>query len=561
MTQQCEGDMSSTKIEKVKVTGHALTIEQVVAVARSHAKVEIDAAAFERLEAMRRGLEACIARGDVIYGVNTGCGSRKTTVLSANELSDYQMGYIPAHCCGYGEPLPEEVVRAAMLIRLNSFLRGNSGLRPEISQRLLDFLNKGITPVVPRYGSVGASGDLVPLAHMTAALIGLPNGRVTIVSADGGSQELDSAQALKLFQLEPIVLQAKEAMGLTNGANFIAGIGCLAVHDGWQLFEQANLALALSLEAIRGEANAFDARLHDARPLPGQERTAEMVRQFTKGSQRMTDDTRLVNLRDEKPTCDKSGKKVPRVQDAYSFRCAPQIHASTFHALAHAAEILALEINSSTDNPLLFEDGENFRTLSGGNFHGQPLATVLEYVTIALAPLAGASDRRFFALLDPKSSFGLPADLAGPKPGNTGLMILQYAGASLVNQIGQRCNPCSVHSVPTSANQEDWVSMGMNSALNLRETLPMIRWVLAAELLAAAQGIRLIEPQMSTMEYKLGRGTNVACEVIKYELFQERGTDHEKWFSDYPPNEAADRLSRKLEDGSLLKVVRAALDD
>lgn len=551
--------------EKVKVTGHALTIEQVVAVARSHAKVEIDAAAFEKLEAMRRGLEACIARGDVIYGVNTGCGSRKTTVLSADELSDYQMGYIPAHCCGHGEPLPEEVVRAAMLIRLNSFLRGNSGLRPEISQRLLDFLNKGITPVVPRYGSVGASGDLVPLAHMTAALIGLPNGRVTIVSADGESQELDSAQALKLFQLEPIILQAKEAMGLTNGANFIAGIGCLAVHDGWQLFEQANLALSLSLEAIRGEVNAFDARLHEARPLPGQWHVAKDVREFTHGSRRMTEVARFVTLKEERPTCDKAGLKVPRVQDAYSFRCAPQIHASAYHALTHAQELLELEINASTDNPLIFkltEDGEPiYETLSGGNFHGQPLASVLEYVTLSLAPLAGNSDRRFFALLSPSSSFGLPADLAGPKPGNTGLMILQYAGAGLVNQIGQRCNPCSVHSVPTSANQEDWVSMGMNSALNLRETLPMIRWVLAAELLAAAQGIRLTEPQMSTTDFSLGHGTDIAYQIIKSTFFTERGSDPETWFSDYPPNEATDRLSRKLEDGSLLKIVCAALDD
>lgn len=539
-------------ISKVKVTGHELTIEEVVAVARYHAEVEIDEVAFKRLEAMRQGLEACIKRGDVIYGVNTGCGSRKSTVLPAEELSDYQMSYIPAHCCGYGTPLPEKVVRAAMFIRLNSFLRGNSGLRPEISERLRDFLNKGITPVVPRYGSVGASGDLVPLAHMTAAMIGLPNGRVTIVADDGELQELDSAEALKMFQLEPIILQAKEAMGMTNGANFIAGIGCLAVYDGWQLFAQANLALSLSLEAIRGEANAFDARLHEARPLPGQKRVAEMVREFTQDSQRMTNAARLVNLRDEKPICDKNGKKVPRVQDSYSFRCAPQVHASAFHALTHASEILTLEINSSTDNPLLFEESETYRTLSGGNFHGQPLATVLEYVTVALAPLAGDSDRRFFALLSPSSSFGLPADLAGPKPGNTGLMILQYAGASLVNQIGQRCNPCSVHSVPTSANQEDWVSMGMNSALNLRETLPMIRWVLAAELLAAAQGIKLIEPQMPAQTFTLGRVTSAVYRVIASTLFAEMGEDPETWFKDRDLSIDTDKLSRMLEDGSLM---------
>ncbi len=546
--------------EKVKVTGHELTIEQVVAVARCHAKVEIDEQAFERLKTMRAALEQRIKDKKVMYGVNTGCGSRKTNVLSPEELSDYQMSYIPAHCCGHGEPMPEEVVRAAMLIRLNSFLRGNSGLRPEISKRLHDFLNLGLTPVVPRYGSVGASGDLVPLAHMTAALIGLPNGRVTIVAADGGSQELDSAQALKMFQLEPIILQAKEAMGLTNGANFIAGMGCLAVYDGWDLFKQANLALSLSLEAIRGESDAFDERLHLARPLPGQSRVAEAVREFTKDSQRMTEAARFVNLKDEKPICDKTGLKVPRVQDAYSFRCAPQIHASAFHALTHAEELLNLEINASTDNPLIFEDGDTYQTLSGGNFHGQPLASMLEYVTLSLAPLAGVSDRRFFALLDIKSSFGLPADLAGPKLVNTGLMILQYAGASLVNQVAQRCSPCSVHSVPTSANQEDWVSMGMNSALNLREVLPMIRWVLAAELLAAAQGIKLIEPQMAMTEFALGKGTTAVYEVIVSTLFADVGEDPETWFNDRDPSEDTKKLSRMLEDGSLMKVVCETTD-
>lgn len=539
-------------IEKVKVTGHELTIAQVVAVARYHAKIEIDEQAFKRLEAMRRGLEACIKRGDVIYGVNTGCGSRKNMVLSSDELSDYQMRYVDAHACAYGQDMHKEVVRGAMLIRINSFLRGNSGLRPEIITRLCDFLNLGITPVIPSYGSVGASGDLVPLAHMSTALIGLPKARVTFQDENGQTVELPAPDALEKFGLPPIVLQAKEAMGLTNGANFIAAIGCLAVNDGCELLKQANLALSLSLEAIRGESDAFDERLHKERPLPGQCHVAQEVRLYTRDSQRMTKAARLVDLRDEKPVCDASGVKVPRVQDAYSFRCAPQIHASAFHALAHAKDLLDKEINSSTDNPLIFEDGDTYQTLSGGNFHGQPLASVLEYVTIALAPLAGASDRRFFALLDPKSSFGLPADLSGPEPSNTGLMILQYAGAALVNQIAHRCNPCSVHSVPTSANQEDWVSMGMNSALNLREALPMIRWVLAAELLAAAQGIKLIEPQMSTQAFTLGQVTSAVYQVIASTLFAETGEDPKTWFKDRNLSIDTDRLSRMLEDGSLM---------
>jgi len=542
--------------ENVKVTGHDLTIEQVVSVARYHTEVEIGEQSLGRLEAMRSGLEYCIKRGDVMYGVNTGCGNRKTIVLPPDELSDYQMRYIPAHCCGYGPLFDEEVVRGAMLIRLNSFQRGNSGLRPLISERLRDFLNLGITPCIPQYGSVGASGDLVPLAHMAAAMIGLPEANVMVREPDGSRTTLPAPEALKRFDLKPIVLQAKEAMGITNGASYIAAIGCLGVYDAQKLLEQACLATALSLEAIRGEIKAFDPRIHEARPLPGQIYVAKLVRAFLEGSKRITEESRAVDLKDEKPVMDGNGRKVPRVQDAYSFRCVPQIFAGAHHALTHVRDILAVEINSSTDNPLLFASADGYEVVSGGNFHGQPLASCLEYLGIAMAPLAGSSDRRLFALLSPASSFGLPADLAGPVSGNTGMMILQYAGAALINKIGHLAVPCSVHSVPTSANQEDWVSMGMNSALNLREMLPLVRWVLAAEMLGAAQGIKLTEEQLPLADYPLGKGTSLAYGQVLAVFADKVGTDTKTWFRDRNLSLDTDAVAEILVgDGLTAKIV------
>lgn len=545
--------------EIVRLNGRDLTIEQVVSVARYHAKVEIPGEVFDLINDFRAGLEVCIKRGDVMYGVNTGCGSRKSEVLSPEELSDYQMRYIPAHCCGTGEDFDDEVVRAAMVIRLNSFLNGNSGVRSEICTRLLDALNMGLTPCVPKYGSVGASGDLIPLAHTVAALIGLPEGRAKL-----GNEKLGAREALKRCGLEPIVLQAKEAMALTNGANFIAAIGCLAVYDAEVLMSFAAIGLSLSVEAIRGEMNAFDERVHKARPLPGQATAAKKVRQMLDGSKRATEQARCVNLPDEKVDLGKDGRKVPRVQDAYSFRCAPQIHAAAHHALKHASEILKTEINSSTDNPLIFRvpDSDEFKTLSGGNFHGQPLAAVIEYLGIALTPVAGGSDRRLFALLSSKSSSGLPSDLAGPTSGNTGLMILQYATAGVVNQIAHLANPASTHSIPTSANQEDWVSMGMGSALHLREMLPLLRFVIAAELLGAAQGITISIPTLPLGEYPLGKLTAVAYKAISRVFPDDVGTDPATWFKDrYVASDVEKVIQQMLDDGSLLCTIRTLIKD
>ena len=492
-----------------------------------------------------------------MYGVNTGCGSRKNEVMNADELIDYQARYIPAHSCGIGDALDGEIVRGAMLIRLNSFMRGTSGVSPELCLLLKGCLNRGFTPIVPRYGSLGASGDLVPLAHTCAALIGLPQAEAMV---DG--TRMSAREGLSLCGLTPHVLGAKEALAFTNGANFIAAMGCLAVLDAEELNFTAHVALSLSLEAIRGETTAFDARLHEARPLPGQVRSAEMIRQVISGSRRMTAEARQVSFSSEIVDVDRSGEKVPRVQDAYSFRCAPQIYAGAFHALDHARELLAIEINSSTDNPLLCrrEDGR-FEALSGGNFHAQPLASMLEYLGLTLQPLAGASDRRMFALLSPRWSYGLPGDLAGPAHGNTGLMIAQYSGASLVNKATHLAHPCSIHNIPSSANQEDWVSMGMTSALNLREMIPIIRAVLAIELVGATQGLLLTEEALPTPLRALGRGTQVAFDVITTTFDEppdaQNGSD--AWFRDRYLATQLEEVSALIERGELCARVRAAL--
>jgi len=551
----------------VRITGHLLTPEQVVSVARTHAPVVIDPPALEALTGLREGLQKLIDDEIPMYGVNTGCGSRKNIVLEPEDLSDYQMRYIPAHCCGFGEPFPVEVVRAAMLIRLNNFLKGRSGLRPEIALRLRDYLNLGITPIVPRYGSVGASGDLVPLAHVTSAMIEDPNARVWYEG-----KEMSAADAHSLCHLKPIVLEAKEAMGMTNGVNFLAAIGCLAWWDATELLDVSCLATALSVEAIRGETDAFDARIHEARDFPGQIDTARMICDLLADSSRATREGRQHgwNLKrlglKYKPEKDKKQQFIPRVQDAYSFRCAPQIMAPLKHALNHAYGLLKTEINSATDNPLIFEDEgseHGYSVLSAGNFHGQPLAQLFVYLASALSPISGMSDRRLFALLSPDSSFGLPRDLAGPSPNNTGFMIAQYSTAALLSQIQVLATPAANMSTPTSANQEDWVSMGMTQAMNLRDLIPLVRIVLANELLGATRGIALIEPVMSTKEWPLGTGTSVAYEMISQIYADELAKTVRKqkdWFRDRHIATDVNRVVAMLEDQSLMDRVIQSLN-
>ncbi len=518
-------------IETVVLNGHNLTMEEAVAIARGsfdhqgkrvYPLVSLDPQARNDIKEFRDGLEARIAAGDIIYGVNTGCGIKKGTIIPNDEIDDYQAHYIPAHCVGFGEPFSEEIVRLAMVLRVNSFALGHSGVRLEICEKILELYNKNVIPFIPEKGSVGASGDLCPLAHMSATMLGLTGQQAYWVGS-----LMEAKEALKMAGIESITLRAKEAMGLTNGSTFTLAIGLLAVYDARKLFSYSNFAAALSLEAIRGEKAAFDPRVHKARKNSYSMEVAETILDLTKNSQRMTAGSQAVCLEAEKKIKKYDDrwheKTLPRVQDAYSFRGYPQVAGPVLKNLEYAYQVFIDEINAATDNPLIFKiktegQPDRFETLSGGNFHGEPLAQAVAILAIGMQSLAGISDRRFYSLTMPSTSYGLPADLVGPTKSdlNTGFMILQYTTASLVSENKILCYPAVVDSIPTSANQEDYVSMGIIGARNLREVINNTYGIIAAELLAAAQGISLTEDELKTSSHsKLGDKTTLIFNNIR----------------------------------------------
>lgn len=527
-------------MKTIVLTGHTLTSEEVILAARGYRdnhgahryplvvlsdgteninENDPEDNAVARISAKRAGLEERMRAGDIIYGVNTGCGIKKGTIISDDDIIAYQKHYIPAHCVMMGDYFPEEVVRAAMILRVNSFATGFSAMRLETCEKLLEFYNKSIIPCVPEQGSVGSSGDLAPLAHIAAALTGLPGQKVIFDAEQFYNKPIEITKALHLAGVKPLVLEAKEAMGLTNGSTFTLALGILAVHDSEKVFDFSDLATALSLEAIRGELNAFDPRLIGLRKHSGAELIAQNIRNLVKGSQRMTPKAQFVKLSDESKKVKENGDLVPRVQDAYSFRAYAHVAGSAFSAFKYAKEVFENEINAATDNPLVFEkeDG-SFEALSGGNFHGEPLGQAADFLKIALQQLANISDRRFYALTMSSTSYGLPSDLMGQSHPtlNTGLMILQYSTASLVSENKVLCTPSVIDSIPTSANQEDYVSMSTTSARNLRKVVKNTAYVIAAELLAAAQGISLSEKTLEENDCaKLGMATERAYEMIR----------------------------------------------
>jgi len=531
-------------MKKIVLTGHDLTPEEVIlaafgyhedgdhfypVVVLSDGKHNINAKnpqdnSKQRIQDKREALEERIAAGDIIYGVNTGCGIKKGTIIPEAEIIAYQKHYIPAHCVEVGSYFPEEVVRAAMILRVNSFATGYSGMRLKTCEKMLDLYNAGVIPCVPEQGSVGSSGDLAPLAHVAAALVGLAGQKVWISPSARKDRQgpLDVLEALEFIGIEPLVLNAKEAMGLTNGATFTLALGLLAIHKAERLFHFSNLAAALSLEAIRGELGAFDDRLIGIRNHQEIKRIAEDIRDMVAGSERMTKGAQDVCLPDEKKTKKymKNGQPTPRVQDAYSFRAYPHVAGCAYTAFLYAQKVFVDEINAATDNPLIFEkaDGTGFEALSGGNFHGEPLGQAADFLKIAIQQLANISDRRFFALTMSATSYGLPDDLAGKTNEglNTGLMILQYSTASLVSENKVLCHPAVIDSIPTSANQEDYVSMSTISARHLSKVLDNSYYVIAAEILAATQGISLTEEFLGRQGYaQLGAKTKLAYELIR----------------------------------------------
>jgi histidine ammonia-lyase len=450
----------------ITIDGQHLTISDVNAVSTAMARVDLAQEARERVAASRRVVEDILATGEVVYGVNTGFGKLAEVRISPDQLDRLQLNLLRSHACGVGEPFPEGVVRAMLLLRANVLATGFAGCRAELIDRVLDLLNAGVHPVVPSQGSVGASGDLAPLAHLALPLVG--EGEAMI-----GGDRRPAADALRRAGIEPLVLQAKEGLALINGTQASAAIGAVALIEAGRLLDAADVVCALTLDALAGTDAAFDPAVHEARPHPGQRNSARRLRALMAGSA----------IRDSHRDCG-------RVQDAYSLRCSPQVHGAARDAFEHASRVLEIELNSATDNPMVFPDG---RVVSGGNFHGAPLAVVFDYLSAAMTDLASISERRLARLVNSAQS-GLPAFLA-PKPGlNSGFMMVQVSAASLVSECKTLSHPASVDSIPTSAGQEDHVSMSTWSGRKLGRVVTMLRQVLGMEYLASVQAIEFHRP-------------------------------------------------------------------
>jgi len=466
----------------LQLTGRDLTVEDVLAVARGMRPVDVDPSARERMAASRAVIDRVAASGETVYGVTTGFGDLADVRISPEQTATLQRNLVRSHAAGVGEPLPEEVVRAMLVLRVNALAVGLSGVRPELADLLVAMLNAGVHPHIPSRGSVGASGDLAPLAHLALVVIGEGEAEV-------GGRRLAGAEALAAAGLEPMELQAKEGLALLNGTQLMAALGALAAADARQLVIAADVVGAMSLEAMLGTASAFDEALIGARPHPGQVASAARLRGLLADSE-----------------IGASHRSSPhRLQDPYSLRCMPQVHGAVHDALAPLEGVLAVEMNAATDNPMVFPDG---RVVSGGNFHGEPVALALDHARVALTALATISERRTARLVDARLS-GLPAFLAVEPGLESGLMIAQYTAAALVNELKTVAHPASVDTIPTSANQEDHVSMGATSALLLREAVDRVTAVLAIEALCAARGLDLRAP------LRPGRGVATAHSAVR----------------------------------------------
>ncbi len=467
----------------IELTGHDLTTESLSEVAVRGARVALGDAARASVRRAREFITELLEKGERVYGVTTGFGRLAEVVISPDQQGELQRNLVRSHAAGVGETMPEEEVRAMMTLRANALARGHSGCREEVVDLLLDFLNHGVHPVVPRVGSVGASGDLAPLAHVALALIG--EGKVEYRGV-----ERDTAEVLEEVGLAPLALREKEGLALINGTQATTGLGMLALRAGERALETAEVAGAMSLEALKGTPEAFREELQSARPHPGQIETARRLRALLDASE----------IRESHRHGD------PRVQDAYCLRCMPQVHGAARDALGYVRSVLEIEANSSTDNPLVFADVGV--VVSAGNFHAQIVSQVLDLLCMVATDLAAISERRIERLLNPDLS-GLPAFLA-PEPGlQSGFMIAQVTAVDLLSEMRVLSTPVSVDSVPTSASQEDHVSMGLASARKARRVVECLEYVLAIELVTSAEAIEHHRP------LRAGRGVEAAHASIR----------------------------------------------
>ncbi|MGZ3574289.1 MAG: histidine ammonia-lyase [Vulcanimicrobiaceae bacterium] len=510
--------MTTTAAPSVDLDGKHLSLEAIRDIAENGAQVRVTAAARKRVAAARRLVDEKFGNGDAIYGITTGFGRLANVMVAPEDAAALQLNLVRSHAAGTGEPLAETFVRAAGVLRVSSLAAGHSGIRESTLNLLVDILNHGITPVVPRQGSVGASGDLAPLAHMTLTLIGEGE-------AYYRGERMPSARALELAGLQPIVLGAKEGLALVNGTEVMTGIASLALLRAERLLANADVIGAMSLEAFLGTDRVFDRRINALRPHPGQARVADNLRALLHGSQIM-----------------ESHRDCGRVQDPYSYRCIPVVHGAVRDAATHARRVIETEAISVTDNPLVFPDDGEF--LTGGNFHGQPVALVSDILKIALSEVGGMSERRLYLLLNAEER-GLPLFLTGRSGLQSGLMIVQYTSAAIVSENKGLSWPNSVDSIPTSAGQEDHVSMGMTAATNLDRVLTNVEGSLACELLGALVATDFRRPLRS------GAGTQAAFDVARERIAP--------WTDDRIPAPDIEAARELIGSGALVQAAENAI--
>lgn len=522
---------------QITIDGESLTLQQLAAFVKDPSiRVALSPRAMDKVKKTRREVAKWLTEERrVIYGITTGLGKLKDFVVEERDQAIFQQKILYSHAAGIGPPFPEDVVRLAMLLRANVLSRGHSGVRPELIERILTFLNRGVIPLIPQIGSLGA-GDLQPMAHLGLCLAGAPEGRVRFQGEEGSA-----VQMLEKAGISPVrfPLTAREALALISGSTCVLANVIHAFHKAKQLSLLADIALALNLEAIRGDMGAFDERIHQARGIPGQIETARRVRELLKGSEWVTEEGRR-----------RLGETRPRVQDAVSYRSSPQLHGAVKDVLHYAETVLSREINASTDNPLIFSGDSGHEGLSGGNFHGAILAYVSDFICIVLTDLAVLSERRSARLLDPAANFGLPANLVGGTVGlNTGFALVQANAVALVGEMRTLATPASIGSIPAKGNQEDHNSMAMGAVRKAIQIIEHLQKVLAIELLCAAQAIDLIKEKMGGLS--MGNGTARVYQLIRRHVSP-------MWEDTYVKADL-EKMIRLVEEETILREVKHLL--
>lgn len=518
----------------ISIDGHSLTLRQLEHVAHG-APVKLNESARAQIEKSREWIAQLERRGSAapaVYGINTGFGSLKSTHFSIEEAREVSYRLIVSHCCGIGTPFDECVVRVAMLLRANSLAQGFSGVRPVVIETLLEMLNRGVIPVVPSQGSLGASGDLSPLSHMALVMIKSPQGdSVDTGFATYKGEVLSGAEAMRRAGLEQIVLEAKEGLALNNGVQFMAALSALTLVRAERLLKLHDVALAMHLDAVRGASSAFDPRIANLRKYTGHSEVAQNIRALLKGSTSVDDDKE-------------------RIQDAYSIRCAPQIAGAVRDGLRHVREGLETEINSVTDNPLIFADDSE--SLSGGNFHGDPVGLRVDYMKTLLTELGNLSERRVNRLMDRNLNDNLgPYLLADEFKGkHSGLMIASYTAAALASENKVLAHPATVDTIPTSENQEDIVSMGTHGARQASEILNNVSRIVAIELLCGAQALDRRKKMSSGLQF--GKGSTIAYKLIRQVVLE--------WSGDRYVAADIEAVTKLITSGELLKTVTAEIE-